>query len=164
MQLSKGVEWACHAAALMSAMPEGRTLRAEALAKYHGVPAAYMAKQLQAMSKAGLVHSARGAKGGYRLAVSPANINLWDITQAIEGSKPAFRCSEIRQNGPCPARKEACDTPCPIAASFQIAETAYRDALRNISLIDIGVKVLDGKTPEEMARVMAWILEHSAHQ
>lgn len=164
MQLSKGVEWACHAAALMSAMPEGRTLRAEALAKYHGVPAAYMAKQLQAMSKAGLVHSARGAKGGYRLAVSPANINLWDITRAIEGSKPAFRCSEIRQNGPCPARKDACDTPCPIAASFQMAEMAYRDALRNISLIDIGVKVMDGKTPEEMARVMAWIMEHSALQ
>ena len=118
MQISKGVEWACHAAALMSALPEDKALKADALARYHGVPAAYMAKQLQALSKAGIVSSSRGKHGGYRLAKPPAAITLWDITAAIEGSKPAFRCAEIRQNGPCAARKESCNTPCAIAASF----------------------------------------------
>ena len=158
MQISKGVEWACHAAALMSALPEGKALKADALARYHGVPAAYMAKQLQALSKAGIVSSSRGKKGGYRLAKAPAAINLWDITSAVEGSKPAFRCAEIRQNGPCAARKESCKTPCAIAASFMAAENAFRESLKSVSLMEIGLGVTQIKTPEEMMGMMDWVM------
>lgn len=161
MQISKGVEWACHAAALMSALPEGKALKADALARYHGVPAAYMAKQLQALSKAGIVRSSRGKKGGYKLAKPPMDINLWDITAAIEGSQPAFRCAEIRQNGPCPARKESCKTPCAIAASFMAAETAFRSSLKAVSLMEIGMGVMNIKTPEEMMDIMNWVMEEA---
>lgn len=161
MQISKGVEWACHAAALMAALPEDKTLKADALAKYHEVPAAYMAKQLQALSKAGLVKSSRGAKGGYRLAKAPANISLWDITAAIEGNESAFRCTEIRQNGPCAARKESCKTPCAIAASFLEAETAFRNSLRGVSLMEIAMGVMKIKTPVELAAIMQWTLDEA---
>ncbi len=161
MQISKGVEWACHAAALMSALPEGKALRAESLAAYHEVPGAYMAKQLQALSKAGLVKSIRGARGGYRLAKPPAEINLWDITSAIEGSRPAFRCMEIRQNGPCPAKTENCKTPCAIAASFLTAEMAFRDSLRAVTLMEIAMGVMAVKTPDEMGAFFTWLAEAS---
>lgn len=161
MQISKGVEWACHAAALMAALPNDKALKADSLARYHEVPAAYMAKQLQALSKAGLVQSSRGAKGGYRLAKAPAEINLWDITAAIEGNKSAFRCMEIRQNGPCPARKDSCKTPCAIAASFFDAETAFRDSLRAVSLMQIAMGVMKIKTPLEMGAVMQWISDEA---
>jgi Rrf2 family protein len=161
MQISKGVEWACHAAALMAALPEDKALRADALARYHEVPAAYMAKQLQALSKAGLVKSSRGARGGYRLAKPPMEINLWEITAAIEGNKSAFRCTEIRQNGPCPARKESCNTPCAIAASFLSAETAFRDSLRDVSLAQIAMGVMSIKTPDEMMAIMQWISDEA---
>ena len=157
MQISKGVEWACHAAALMSALPDGKALKADALARYHGVPAAYMAKQLQALSRAGIVNSSRGKKGGYRLAKAPAAISLWDITAAIEGSKPAFRCAEIRQNGPCAARKESCKTPCAIAASFMAAETAFRESLSSVSLMEVGMGVTQIKSPEEMIGMLNWV-------
>lgn len=157
MQISKGVEWACHAAALMAALPSDKALKADALARYHEVPAAYMAKQLQALSKAGLVKSSRGAKGGYRLAKAPADINLWEITAAIEGDKRAFRCTEIRQNGPCAARQESCKTPCAIAASFLQAETAFRDSLRSVSLMQIAMGVMTIKTPQEITSIMEWV-------
>ena len=157
MQISKGVEWACHAAALMSALPEGKALKADALARYHGVPAAYMAKQLQALSKAGIVQSSRGKKGGYRLAKVPAEISLWDITEAIEGRQPAFRCAEIRQNGPCAARKESCKTPCVIASSFLAAEMAFRGSLKSVTLMEIGMGVMKIKSPEEMMGMMNWV-------
>ena len=161
MQISKGVEWAAHAAALMAALPEGRALKADALARYHEVPAAYMAKQLQALSKAGIVTSTRGARGGYRLAKMPANISLLDILTAIEGTTPAFRCTEIRQNGPCPARKENCKSPCIIAKSFHTAEHAFRDSLKNVTLVDIGMDVLTTKSHEDMAHTMAWVTTES---
>lgn len=161
MQISKGVEWAAHAAALMAALPEGRALRADALARYHEVPAAYMAKQLQALSKADIVTSTRGARGGYRLAKKPADISLLHILTAIEGTTPAFRCTEIRQNGPCPARQENCKTPCIIAKSFHAAEQAFRDSLKDVTLVNIGMDVLTTKSPEDMAQTMEWIMVES---
>ena len=116
-----------------------------------------MAKQLQALSKAGIVKSTRGSKGGYRLAKAPADISLWDITSAIEGNKNAFRCTEIRQNGPCPARKTSCKTPCGIAASFMSAETAFRNSLRGVSLMQIAMQVMEIKAPQEINHLTQWV-------
>lgn len=161
MQISKGVEWACHAVALMCGLPDDKALTADALARYHDLPAAYMAKQLQALSKAGLVKSTRGKRGGYRLAKAPIDINLWDITAAIEGTKPAFRCTEIRQNGPCAAFKENCKIPCSIAASFLSAETAFRSSLMGVSLMEISMGVLNIKTAEEITNLMKWLSEEA---
>lgn len=157
MQISKGVEWAVHAAALMAGLPEKRGLKAEALARYHEVPAAYMAKQLQALSKAGLVQSSRGAHGGYRLAKPATDINLWDITAAIEGIKPAFQCTEIRQNGPCALRRKDCKKPCQIAAAFAAAELAFRDSLKAVTLADLGMQVVQDSTPEHLLEIMSWL-------
>jgi Rrf2 family protein len=157
MQISKGVEWAVHALSLMTALPEKRGLSAEALAHYHHVPPAYMAKQMQALSRAGIVVSSRGTGGGYRLAKLPIDINLWDITAAIEGSTPAFRCTEIRQNGPCGVRAEDCKAPCAIASAFLRAETAYRSALRLVSLADIGIEVMSEAPQHHLAEILTWI-------
>lgn len=157
MQISKGVEWAAHAAVMMIALPDSRGLKAEALARYHEVPTAYMAKQLQALSKAGIVLSSRGAHGGYRLAKPATEISLWDITAAIEGYAPAFRCTEIRQNGPCGLKRKDCKRPCQIAAAFAVAERAFRDSLKLVTLADLGSQVVTGSTPERLADVMGWL-------
>ena len=142
VQISKGVEWAAHATAMMAGLPEDRGLKAEALARYHEVPAAYMAKQLQALSKAGIVRSARGAHGGYRLAKPADQISLWDITAAVDGAKPAFRCTEIRQNGPCGLKSKDCKGPCHIAAAFALGGQVVRDS-----------------TPAHLMDIMGWLKE-----
>ncbi len=157
MQISKGVEWAAHAAVMMIALPEGRGLKAEALARYHEVPTAYMAKQLQALSKAGIVQSSRGAHGGYRLAKTATDITLWDITAAIEGHGPAFRCTEIRQNGPCGLKKTDCRKPCQIASAFAVAERAFRDSLKTVTIADLGAQVVENLRPEHLSDVGHWL-------
>jgi len=159
MQISKGVEWAVHAASLMSALPENQGLKAETLASFHGVPKAYMAKQLQALSKAGLVRTSRGAHGGYRLAMPASDISLWDITVAIEGNKSAFRCTEIRQNGPCALKPKDCSRACPIAAAFMAAEKAFRDSLASVSLAAIGSQVMAESTPDHLLQMANWLNE-----
>ena len=68
MKIGKGVEWAAHACAVLALLPPGAALSREALASYLGVPPPYLAKQLQALSRAGLVMTQRGAAGGYRLS------------------------------------------------------------------------------------------------
>jgi len=157
LQISKGVEWAAHAAVMMIALPEGRGLKAEALARYHDVPTAYMAKQLQALSKAGIAQSSRGAHGGYRLAKPATDITLWDITAAIEGHTPAFRCTEIRQNGPCGLKKQDCKSPCQIASAFAVAERAFRDSLKTVTLADLAAQVLQSSRPEHLSDVGNWL-------
>ncbi len=157
MQISKGVEWAVHAASLLNGLPPGRGLKAEALANYHGVPAAYMAKQMQALSKAGIIRSSRGAHGGYRLARPADQITLWDITAAIDGNAPAFRCTEIRQNGPCGLQPKDCKKACQIAAAFAHAERAFRDSLAAVSLADIAGQVVQDASPEHLTAIMRWL-------
>ena len=76
MRLTEGVEWAVHCVLLLTALPEGATLPASRLAEYHDLPAPYLAKSLQALAGAGIVASAPGRRGGYRLGRPAAEITL----------------------------------------------------------------------------------------
>src|SRR4051795_8446042 len=99
MQLGQGVEWAVHCCTVLAMVPPDRTLPAARLAEYHGVPPAYMAKHLQALAQAGIVESVSGRRGGYRLARPADKISVLDVVVAVEGDRPAFRCTEIRRRG-----------------------------------------------------------------
>lgn len=48
------------------------------------VPAAYLSKVLQAMSREGLVKSQRGLHGGFRLLRAPSEINILDVVNAVD--------------------------------------------------------------------------------
>ncbi len=70
------------------------------LAALHDVSPSYLAKQLQALSRAGLIQSVQGKAGGYVLTRSSALITVLDVVEAVDGPGPAFVCTEIRQRGP----------------------------------------------------------------
>ena len=161
MKIGKGVEWAAHACAVLALLPAGASLSRESLADYLGVPAPYLAKQLQALSRAGLVLTQRGVAGGYRLAREAEDISLWDVTAALEGTTPSFRCTEIRRNGPCGASPEECPRPCDIAAAFRQAETAFRDQLRAVSLTQIVLGATSVTTASRKQRIRDWVAENA---
>jgi len=100
MKLSEGVEWGVHCAVVLAGLAPGATLPGKALAEYHGVSESYLLKHLKALTAAELLVSVPGPRGGYRLARPPERITLLDVVQAIDGTQPAFRCTEIRQRGP----------------------------------------------------------------
>jgi Rrf2 family protein len=162
MKISKGVEWAAHTCALLAVLPEGAALPGDALADFLGVPQPYLAKQMQALSRAGIVSAKRGASGGYRLARLPEAISLWDITAAIEGSTPSFRCSEVRRNGPCGATAAECLRPCAIAAAFKEAETSFRRALSAVQLPEVVAEIANDSSTARKKRISAWIEKHAA--
>ncbi len=157
MKIGKGVEWAAHTCALLAALPPDASLSGDALAEFLGVPAPYLAKQLQSLSRAGIVAAKRGVAGGYRLASAPSSLSLWDITAALEGAAPTFRCTEVRRNGPCGAAQTECSKPCPIAAAFQHAETGYREALSAVRLTDIVSGIASEASVARKKRISAWI-------
>ena len=124
MKLSGGVEWAVHCCVVLSQADE--PVPAQRLAEYHGVSRTYLAKHLQQLSRAGLVASTEGRVGGYALTRAAQDITVLDVVLAIEGNEPAFRCTEIRQNGPFPATAQQCRRPCGIARAMYAAEDAWR--------------------------------------
>ena len=158
MKISEGVEWACHACAILAGLPPGMALSASALAAFHELPPAYMAKQLQALSRAGIVRAVRGVSGGYRLARLANEISLWDIRQAIEGASPEFQCREIRRKGPCSAFGTT-SRSCAIATAFWTAERAYKESLQLATVAHITREVAKLYGPKGTARFSAWLKE-----
>jgi Rrf2 family protein len=158
MRISDGVEWAVHLCGVLGAAPDGRRVSGTKLAEFYDLPPAYLAKHLQALSRAGIVNADRGVKGGYRLGRTPSKISLLDIVLAIEGSQPAFRCMEIRQRGPCAAAPSACRKACPIASAFLGAEAAWRQALAGVTLAEINaVAAAEAFDDKRRREFQAWL-------
>ena len=157
MRMSQGVEWAVHACAVLTPLPPGRGLSLAALAEFHGVPQAYMAKQMQLLSNAGIVRTSRGKTGGYALARPASEVTLWDVTKALNGTQPLFRCSEIRQKGPCATPRADCRRPCQIAAAFATAEAAWRNALEAVTIADLAADFTATVSAVHIADIMSWL-------
>src|SRR5437588_12928645 len=96
MRLGEPVEWALHCTTVLALLPADGALPASKLAEFHGVPAAYLAKALQSLSRAGIVESVPGRHGGYRLGRPPAGITLLDVVEAVEGHRASVRRPERR--------------------------------------------------------------------
>jgi Rrf2 family protein len=157
MKLSDGVEWGVHCVVLLAGLEVGATLPGKALAEYHGVSESYLLKHLKALVAAELLDSVPGPRGGYRLARGPERISLLDVVQAIEGTEPAFRCTEIRQRGPTALDARAYRRPCGINAAMLRAEAAWRAELARTSIADIVCGIVDSADPRVMARSANWL-------
>ena len=73
---------------LAQAEADGLTVRAIALRE--GLSPAYVEKLLRFLSRAGLIHSVRGMKGGYLLNKKPQEISLGAVVKAL-GSMPTTK-------------------------------------------------------------------------
>jgi Rrf2 family protein len=159
VKLSDGVEWGAHVTTLLAVLPPERSLPAARLAEYHGVPAAYLAKHLQALSRAGILESVQGPRGGYRLARPASAITLLDVVEAIDGDEPAFRCTEIRRRGPSAQPATAYRLACGIHRAMDAADDAWRASLRAVTVADLVDGVMREASPEALAAGALWIQE-----
>jgi Rrf2 family protein len=157
--MSDGVEWGVHCAVILGALPEGAGLSAARLAEYHGVPAPYLAKHLQSLTRAGVFVAVPGARGGYRLARPAAEITVLEIVEAVDGTRPAFRCTEIRRRGPAAVAPEEYRLPCGIHRVMVRADDAWRAEMRATTIADLIVGVINEAAPEALAKGVQWLQE-----
>ncbi|MGW1886813.1 RrF2 family transcriptional regulator [Streptomyces sp. NPDC001970] len=139
MRTGKGVEWAVHTLLNLAWLGGGEPVPTAQLAAGHELSPSYLNKQLQLLVKAGLLESAPGATGGFRLARPLDTMSMLDVVLAIEGDEPLFRCSEIRQCGTIGERCPDGDftRPCSVKIAMGRAEVAWRKALAEQSLADV---------------------------
>ncbi len=157
MRINEGVEWGAHCAVVLAALPPGAALSAGRLAEYFDLPVPYLSKTLQHLSRAGIVASNPGRRGGYQLGRPAADISLLDVVVALEGDEPVFRCTEIRRRGPAAAPARRYSPRCGIAHAMWEAEDAYRRSLASVTIEDLARGVLEQAPPAALARGRAWL-------
>ncbi len=130
--ISQTTEYALRAVVWLAANPD-KPLTAQQIAEATRVPAGYLAKVLQGLSRAGLLHSQRGLGGGFHLARPPSALTMWDVVQAVDPLK------RIQQ---CPLGFEAhADVLCPLHEQLDAAIAAIEkmfSACKISKLIDPG--------------------------
>lgn len=159
MQLGEGVEWALHCCTVLALVPPDRALPAAKLAEFHGVPAAYLAKHLQALSRAGVVETTPGKRGGYRLGRRADEITLLAVVDAVEGARPVFACTEIRQRGPAALPASEYRSACTITKAMRQAEAAYRAELEARTVADLVTDLATVIDPRSVDKAAAWLDE-----
>jgi FeS assembly SUF system regulator len=108
------------------AQAEG-TLTAQELASRSSVPMPTVSKLCKELSKAGLVVSHRGRRGGYGLARAADRISVAEIVEALEGPIALTECSQG------PHSCELQDT-CVAKASMDPVSRAIHGALSSLAL------------------------------
>lgn len=135
MQYSVGVEYALHCLVYLIDVPSKKSVGIKDLAEFQGLSETFLSKVFGKLSKAGIVSSVPGVKGGYKLAKKPVDISFWDVVEAVEGPNPIFQCKNIKDNGYL-YREGCCSAPssCTINLVMLEAEEKMRDYLRSKTL------------------------------
>jgi DNA-binding IscR family transcriptional regulator len=84
------------------------------------------------------------------------------VVEAVEGTQPTFVCTEIRQRGPLAAPPEACSAPCAITRTMLAADRAWRAALREVSIADLGHMVGKDYDGDVMGTIGTWLISADA--
>lgn len=109
---------------------------AREIAETFDVPVALLMNVLKKLSAAGYVESVRGARGGYRLARRPEDVNLAEVVTALEGPIRLAECvaGTLAAAGECGCEAMA---RCPIADPVHRVQRKLSDFLRTVTLADI---------------------------
>ena len=103
-------------------------LSATLLSEETGVPLPTAQKLMGRLASAGLLTSARGTGGGFRLAREAAVISLADIIEAVEGPIAMTTCVDEKRND-C-----VLDGHCQVKPHLSAVNGAVRGALAGVSL------------------------------
>ena len=76
----------------------GSFIPLKAVSQRQDISDKYLEQIVHLLSKGGLVQSARGAQGGYRLTREPADYTVGEILRLVEGSLVPVACLECGAN------------------------------------------------------------------
>lgn len=128
--LSQTSDYALRAVLVIAREYETRALRADEIADATGAPANYLSKTLNALTKAGVLRSARGPMGGFTLAVPPESLTIARVTDCFETRKPQSRC--LLGGGYCDPAK-----PCGAHHLWSAIKESRREPLATTTIADL---------------------------
>ena len=131
MKLTREADYAILALIyLASKGSEGVTGR-PAMATQLGIPNTFLAKILRKLTRAGIVASFPGSRGGYQLAQPAAKVSLSGVIEAIDGPITLVRCLDDRD----PSCRPFCG--CLALEGLARVQSEITRLLKSVSLADI---------------------------
>jgi Rrf2 family protein len=125
--ISQTAEYALRAIIYLASQPgESRTV--QQIAEATRVPAGYLSKVMQGLSRAGLVHSQRGLHGGFTLSATPDRLTVFDVVQAVD---------PLRRITSCPLGLKGHVNLCPLHRRLDNAMGLVEKALRESTIAEL---------------------------
>lgn len=129
---------------------EGEVVSSTEIGERYPVPKRLLAEALKALQQAGLLHSTRGAHGGYALARPADEITLGEVVTALEGRPTLTSCEGL--GALSPAGECGVEHVCPIRTPLQRLRQGMWNLLEGVSLRSLADRSVHAHALFEMGR------------
>ena len=126
MKYSQATNYTLHTMLYLVALPPGTTIGVQQLAELQRLSPTYLSKILTRLVKAGMIESAPGVNGGYKLARNKADLSFLEVIHAVEGIASLFHCDDGENH-----------QGCLIQGVMTQAEQKMEDYLRERKLVEL---------------------------
>jgi Rrf2 family protein len=99
MQFTKAEEYGLFGIVHLAKHQRGAVISLAEISKAQQIPDKFLSKIFQMLTRAGIVKSHRGVRGGFSLAKPPNKIRISDVFNAIQGDADPVKC--IAEGRPC---------------------------------------------------------------
>ena len=130
LKLTKKADYGLMAMKHLAEHAQDGACSAKDVAESYGIPPEVLAKILQRLAKAGLLHSQHGINGGYILARAASEISAYEVIRAIDG--PLFITSCITVRGECDQTER-----CTIREPLRKVNQSIEDVLKKIKIAEM---------------------------
>jgi Rrf2 family protein len=144
VRVSAKADYAVRAVIALAGSDEGSPTKGEAVAAAQDIPLHFLENILGELRQQGLVHSRRGAEGGYWLARPADEITIAEVIRAVEGP-----LASVRGERPDDVSYKGDATP--LRDVWIALRTNIRDVLDAVTIGD----VVAGELPEPVADLVS---------
>lgn len=138
--ISQTAEYALRAIVYLADRPEAPQTTQQ-IAEVTCVPAGYLAKVMQGLSRAGLVRAQRGLHGGFTLARPADGLTVLDVVRAVD---------PLRRIERCPLGIKGHLTLCPLHRRLDGAVAMVEKALGESTIAELLIEPKRGKGPKPL--------------
>ncbi len=130
MQFTRAEEYGIMGVIFLAGQERERVVPLSEIAHAQDVPERFLAKIFQNLTKAGIVRSHRGVKGGFTLGKDPTVVTMKDVVETIQGPYRLIKCLDDR---------DCCEkyADCPIREVLEEAEAQLLKVFGKYSIMDL---------------------------
>jgi len=129
MQFTKAEAYGLFGVLHLAAQAPGKVTPLSEISESQDVPEKFLAKIFQSLSKAGIIRSHRGVKGGFSLARPASEISFREVVEIIHGPYFLAKCFNL---------EEICDRKnCSVKILLEKAQGALMDVFEQYTIADL---------------------------
>ena len=128
--ITKKAEYAIIILTELASHPQGTIITSKRIAEKRAIPANLVVQLLAVTRVAGWTVGARGPSGGIKLTVDPAEINMRQVIEAVDGPIGITRC--LFSDKPCQDK-----THCSLRGIWSEAQEKMLSVLESVTIKDL---------------------------